>query len=269
MRNYAMLAVVLLCAIVLSSVSDSAAVYTHSQSYSGELTFHREITIDDFFHYEMVDTVADSTAVYDKEQKSIILQNESGAFIQHTKLPAKGDYMASVELTSIMPDTLQSIAFQFGGSANVTSEGEEGRTNYTAMGNILKFEDNGDLVIINQGFQKNLNQHDQYVEDSNHQVYHRIPTAELPALNGRPVTLRVFVKYNRDNENCSIYIVINDTLLNKDALIPAGRAMNTQFADQVGANQIITGVSSYGAGKQVTFTKLKIEPWDGERSSVY
>lgn len=52
-------------------------------------------------------------------------------------------------------------------------------------------------------------------------------------------------------------------------MIPAGRAMNTQFADQVGANQIITGVSSYGAGKQVTFTKLKIEPWDGERSSVY
>ena len=90
MRNYAILAAVLLCAIVLSSVSDSAAVYTHSQSYSGELTFHREITIDDFFHYEMVDTVADSTAVYDKEQKSIILQNESGAFIQHTKLPAKG-----------------------------------------------------------------------------------------------------------------------------------------------------------------------------------
>ena len=45
MRNYAMLAVVLLCAIVLSSVSDSAAVYTHSQSYSGELTFHREIMI--------------------------------------------------------------------------------------------------------------------------------------------------------------------------------------------------------------------------------
>ena len=88
-------------------------------------------------------------------------------------------------------------------------------------------------------------------------------------MNGRPVTLRVFVKYNRDNENCSIYIVINDTLLNKDALIPAGRAMNTQFADQVGANQIITGVSSNGAGKQVTFTKLKIEPWDGERSSVY
>ena len=85
MRNYAMLAVVLLCAIVLSSVSDSAAVYTHSQSYSGELTFHREITIDDFLHYEMVDTVADSTAVYDKEQKSIILQNESGAFIATRK----------------------------------------------------------------------------------------------------------------------------------------------------------------------------------------
>lgn len=269
MKKYSVLAVVLLCAIVLSSISDTSAIYTHSKSYSGELTFHKEITIDDFFHYEMVDTVADSTAVYDKEQKSIILHNESGAFIQHTKLNAKGDYMASVELTSLTPDALQSVAFQFGGSANVTSEGEDARTNYTAMGNILKLEANGDLVIINQGFQKNINQHDQYVEYSNNQVYHRIPKAELPALNGRPVTLRVFVKYNRDNENCSIYIVINDNLLNKDALIPAGRAMNTQYADQVGVNQIITGVSSYGAGKQVTFTKLKIEPWDGQISSVY
>ena len=37
MKNYAMLAVVLLYAIVLSSVSDTSAVYTHSQSYSGEL----------------------------------------------------------------------------------------------------------------------------------------------------------------------------------------------------------------------------------------
>lgn len=52
MRSYAMLAVVLLCAIVLSSVSDTSAIYTHSQSYNGELTLHREITIDDFFHYE-------------------------------------------------------------------------------------------------------------------------------------------------------------------------------------------------------------------------
>ena len=76
MRNYAMLAVVLLCAIVLSSVSDSAAVYTHSQSYSGELTFHREITIDDFFHYEMVDTVADSTAVYDRKALSCKMNRE-------------------------------------------------------------------------------------------------------------------------------------------------------------------------------------------------
>lgn len=269
MRSYAMLAVVLLCAIVLSSVSDTSAIYTHSQSYNGELTLHREITIDDFFHYEMVDTVANSTAIYDKEQKSIILQNEAGAFIQHTKLPAKGDYMATVELTSLTPDALQSVAFQFGGSASVTSEGEEGKTNYTAMGNILKFEDNGDLVIINQGFQKNINQHDQYVEYSNNQVYHRILQADLPALHSCPVTLRVFVKYNRDNENCAIYIVINDKLLNEDAVIPAGRAMNTQFADQVGSNQIITGVSSYGADRQVTFTKLKIEPWDGERSSVY
>lgn len=90
MRNYAILAAVLLCAIVLSSVSDSAAVYTHSQSYSGELTFHREITIDDFFHYEMVDTVADSTAVYDKEQKSIILQNDRELLYSIPSYPQRG-----------------------------------------------------------------------------------------------------------------------------------------------------------------------------------
>lgn len=270
MKKYLYIIAVLACLIVTSSISDSFAIYTHSDKFAGTLTLLRELTIDDFFHYEMKTDYPNSSATYDSKLDRVTLTGESGAFVQHTSLNPQSDYVASVQIDAMSADELKNVAFQFGGAANVTSEGYENKTNYTAMGNLMKFDQEGNLHIINQGFQKSKDNNDHYVPyDGDTGNYKEISKEHFEGLTGRPITIRVYVKYITSTQRCSIYIVINDVIINKEVdIIDAGRCMNTQYADQIGEKQIVTGVSSYSNDKTVVFSNVKVEPWDGQFSSV-
>lgn len=295
MKKYVAIIGILLLVIVVTLTSDTMALYTKSFDFSLTLTVvpdpDRPIRPGDFLSYEYS---ADKTCAYAGDsgpacaQGSVVFNegqflkdntvtvSQDGGAIRNYPMDSKQKlYLVSSRVKDITDAKWHNFGIYFNGSYMDTKE-------VISNGYVLKFLDNGDLVINEEGFWNNHNYPD-HSGDSIHQTSQEplrnkavasadtirqrlgIDSGNTGPINASEIDMQIRIKVN-DASKVVAYVYINDVLVHDDGIILLNDKRNMHPGGD-GKNNMI-GLSTYGAGTRVTFTKLYMDNWDGDTTST-
>lgn len=294
MRKYLFMITTLVLAIFAVLVSDTMALYTKSFDYDLTLLLtkdpNRPIIEGDFLKYEFSDDktcdynqindytidpnarkCAQGSVVFDPEHFTMTISQDAGAMKNYPIEYGNSSYIVNARVTNITPSTLANFGLFFNGSFSSIQYGK------VSIGYSLKFKENGDLVINEEGFKNNIS--DDHKDDSMHTtsepstlVRDRIVATheQVVQVLGDQITpdgivlsdhIDMQVRVNVINDSIYAYVYLNGHLMN-DSAIAVGLDRRKIHAGGLLANNMI-GFSSYGKDKSVTVRKLYMETWDG------
>lgn len=295
MKKYVAVIAILVLVICVTLVSDTMALYTKSFDFNMTLTVvadpNRPIRPEDFLRYEYN---TDKTCDYTKDetrmcnQGSVVFQEgqflkdntvtvsqDAGAIRNYPMDSKQKQYLVSSRVMNITDGKWHNFGIYFNGSYM------DAKTVITD-GYVLKFLDNGDLVINEEGFWNNQNYPNHSFDDIHHTSQNPLENkmvADVTTLRNRvgidlgntgpiqasQIDMQVRVRIN-DADKVTAYVYINDKLVNTEGIVLANdkRIVHTGGTSK---NNMI-GLSTYGAGTKVTFTKLYMDHWDGNTNAI-
>lgn len=294
MKKYVAIIGILILVIVVTLTSDTMALYTKSFDFALSLTVvpdpDRPIRAEDFLSYEYSTdktcayaggagpACAQGSVVFNEGQflkdNTVTVSQDAGA-IRNYPLDSKQKlYLVSSRVNDIADAKWHNFGIYFNGSYMDAKQ-------VISNGYALKFLDNGDLVINEEGFWNNNN----YPDHSGDSIHHTseeslrnkavasadmirnklgIDIGNTGPIQSSEIDMQVRIKIN-DAEKVVVYVYINDVLVHDQGIVLFNDKRNIHSGGDIKNNMI--GLSTYGTGTRVTFTKLYMDRWDGDTTT--
>lgn len=280
-------------AIIAVLVSDTMAIYTKSFDFNLTLLLtkdpNRPIVESDFLKYEFntqktcdynakgnwnmdpnARKCAQGSVTFDPKNYTMTVKNDAGAMKNYPIEYGDENYIVNARVTGINPTNYKNFGLIFNGSFSDITNGK------ISAGYTLKFKENGDLVINEEGFANNEYASAGHDGDKIH--VGESPKRDIPvathdevaqALNVsnlddgivRADYIDMQVRVSVVNSNISAYVYLNGQLINQNAITIGIDRRIIHAGGSISNNMI--GFSTYGEGTSVTVRKLYMEPWDG------
>lgn len=294
MRKYLFIITALVLAIFAVLVSDTMALYTKSFDYDLMLLLtkdpNRPIIEGDFLKYEFSEDktcdynqlndwsldpnarkCAQGSVVFDPEHFTMTISQDAGAMKNYPIEYGNNSYIVNARVSNITPSTLTNFGLYFNGSFSSITYGK------VSIGYSLKFKENGDLVINEEGFANNAS--DDHKDDMMHTtsdastlVRDRIvasheQVAKALGIQTTPEGIVISdhidmqVRVNVVDSSIYAYVYLNGHLMNDSAILVGLDRRIIHAGGSISNNMI--GFSSYGKDTIVTVRKLYMETWDG------
>lgn len=270
----------LVTGIVAAAVSDTSAIYSHSIPLaSGQITFlDDDVVIPEvpveFLKYEMNTMYPDSKVMLNEATGKISVKGEAGAMRVFDNAANYIDYQVTSVFHSISPQPteLKNIGLTFNGS-----RADHQQTGVNGVGYVLKFNNEGVLEIVPQGFENN-HINDNYNEIAKRETYEILKKAEVDAFIMQhnidlSQDIRLDVKVHMEgifNEKYMVFIFINGHVVNPEGKIISHDCRIDQV-DGNGKNSMV-GMSTYQTRdenqtfvtptREILVSQLSVSDWD-------
>lgn len=285
MKKYMITICVLVTAIFAVLVSDTMAIYTKSFNYDLTLVLTKEpdrpIHENDFLKYEMKSIYNDSKVAFDELANTVTVKGEAGAMKTFKNKSNLTDYEVTATFKSIAPEPaeLKNLGLVFNGS-HAPYGGEQTGSQKQGMSYVLKFDNEGNMLVTNQGFMNyNGEGMDEYKNSNSPEKTHCILNASDVSefikqynidLTGN---IKLDVKVNKntlEGEQMVIFIFINDHIVNPEGL----KIMHDYRGDHLDGGKVnnMVGMSTYqtkenGAivsdpAREILVSDLYVKEWD-------
>lgn len=269
----------LITGITAAAVSDTSAIYSHSIPLaSGQITFLEdeskpEVPID-YLKYEIKTLYPDSKTEFYEDTGKISVKGESGAMRVFDNAANYVDYQVTSVFHSISPEPteLKNVGLTFNGS-----RADHQDTGVDGIGYILKFNNEGVLQIVPQGFQNNFID-DGYKTEVNGNVYEIMNKENVDAFITKhnidlTQDVRLDVKVHKkalSDDRLMVFIFINGNIVN-----PEGKIIRHDFrGDHIDGNSknSMIGMSTYqtlnqnnefvSPTREILVNQLYVADWD-------
>lgn len=278
----------LVTGIFAAAVSDTTAIYSRSFLFNFQATIvepeepDRPIHENDFLKYEMKSIYNESKVTFDELANTVTVKGEAGAMKTFDNKTNLTDYEVTATFKSIMPEPaeLKNLGLVFNGSHSTYGADQQGHQKQ-AISYVLKFDNNGNMLVTEQGFANYTAEGDDHYESSEFASVRHYPlltadkVSEFIQQHNIDLTgnIKLDVKVNKNTiqgEQMVIFIFINDHIVN-----PEGLKINHDYrinhSDGGNVNNMV-GMSTYQTkengtivsdpAREILVSDLYVKEWD-------
>lgn len=293
MKKYGLALLVLIACIFTSMISESAAIYTHSNDFDFVVRFVKTPIINgDFIKYELSDqkicdydrpmigspeagpnlrNCAQGSATYDDYNNVVNLSQDAGFFKYFKEMDAA--YMVNGSFDYDASQSPKNFGMYINGSFYQLAKDDTqiGSNTMQSTGYVVLFDKDGNLVINEQGV-VNYKSAGDYAEDilktardnpvRNIHVASQQTVAQILQNSTTPATIKLQVRVKKnDRDLVEAYVYINGVLVKNE---PTALGYDLRSFNQAGIyDNIIIGASTYGVHTTIKVTHLDKQVWDG------